>query len=483
MLALYNQLSEELEETNRGVVALYAELDEKSGQLREASDAKNRFWATVSHELRTPLNSIIGLVRLLVGPGGEPLSEEQLHQIQLIGSSRRRSCTGERAARHGQGRVGTPRSAVVRGRPVALAERLRMTLRPTAGTDEVALTVEVADASPEMFVDEVMLTRILRNLLSNGLKFTEEGEVRLTVHLDAATHELVFDVTDTGIGIPEEHLERVFEEFFQVPGPIQARARGTGSACRTPAGWPSCWAARCNWPAPPAPGTTVTLRLPSPEGPRWSGGCSSPTTTRSSAPPSGGCSPGSPPHIDEAPDGLVALEMMTANPPDLALVDLLMPRLDGAALMARMADDERLREVPVIVVTVATSRQYPQGARTMISKQGLRRDNLLESMQTRWSAEIRDSPASERTALGRRDERARRPCWSWTTHRPSSTSSRAGCAGRDIRSCRPPGAWRRSPRSGSSIRTWSSSTYGCPTSAATRSASRSRRTRRRPRYR
>ncbi|WP_250563714.1 ATP-binding SpoIIE family protein phosphatase [Sphaerisporangium fuscum] len=87
VFALYNQLPEELEETNRGVVALYAELDEKSAQLREASEAKNRFWATVSHELRTPLNSIIGLVRLLLGPGGERLSEEQQVQVELVDNS------------------------------------------------------------------------------------------------------------------------------------------------------------------------------------------------------------------------------------------------------------------------------------------------------------------------------------------------------------------------------------------------------------
>ena len=84
VMAMYSQLSEELEQTNRGVVALYAELDEKSERLREASEAKNRFWANISHELRTPLNSIIGLTRLLADPGGGSLDPEQLHQVDLI---------------------------------------------------------------------------------------------------------------------------------------------------------------------------------------------------------------------------------------------------------------------------------------------------------------------------------------------------------------------------------------------------------------
>ena len=83
VMALYSELSEELEQTNRGVVALYRELDEKSEQLRAASESKDRFWANVSHELRTPLNSIIGLTRLLADPAGG-LDAEQLYQVELI---------------------------------------------------------------------------------------------------------------------------------------------------------------------------------------------------------------------------------------------------------------------------------------------------------------------------------------------------------------------------------------------------------------
>src|SRR6202012_5423406 len=88
VMALYSELSEELEQTNRGVVALYRELDEKSEQLRAASESKDRFWANVSHELRTPLNSITGLTRLLSEPAGG-LDSEQLYQVGLIRNSTR----------------------------------------------------------------------------------------------------------------------------------------------------------------------------------------------------------------------------------------------------------------------------------------------------------------------------------------------------------------------------------------------------------
>src|SRR5690349_9561864 len=89
VMALYNELSEELEQTNRGVVALYAELDEKSEQLRAASESKDRFWANISHELRTPLNSIIGLTRLLAEPAPDATvpHAHRPHQTELISNS------------------------------------------------------------------------------------------------------------------------------------------------------------------------------------------------------------------------------------------------------------------------------------------------------------------------------------------------------------------------------------------------------------
>ena len=92
VMALYSELSDELEQTNRGVVALYRELDEKSEQLRAASESKDRFWANVSHELRTPLNSIIGLTRLLADPAGG-LDSEQLYQVELIRKASRARCS------------------------------------------------------------------------------------------------------------------------------------------------------------------------------------------------------------------------------------------------------------------------------------------------------------------------------------------------------------------------------------------------------
>lgn len=81
VLALYTELSQELEETNSGVVALHAELEEKSARLRETNEAKTRFWRNISHELRTPVNAVVALTRLLMAPGSAPLTDEQRRQL------------------------------------------------------------------------------------------------------------------------------------------------------------------------------------------------------------------------------------------------------------------------------------------------------------------------------------------------------------------------------------------------------------------
>ncbi|MEV4472994.1 ATP-binding protein [Nonomuraea sp. NPDC049504] len=383
VMALYNQLSAELEETNRGVVALYAELDEKSTQLRQASDAKNRFWATVSHELRTPLNSIIGLVRLLTGPGGEPLGAEQARQVELIGSSAETLLTlVSELLDIGKAESGRldPQDTTVD--LVALAERLRMTMWPAKGSERVTLSVRIPPPPFTMVADEAMLTKILRNLMANSLKFTQEGEVLLEVSHDVAASEAVFTVTDTGIGIPAEHLERVFEEFYQVPGPEQTRVKGTGLGLPYARRLAEAMGGTLTLTSEPGAGTTAVLRLPyEPDDVPVVGRVLIADDDENFRAGVRRMLTGFAEHIDEAPDGAAALAAMTAATPDLALLDLLMPELDGAAVLQRMADDERLRDVPVIVITLAVANRHPEGAAAVLGKQGLRRDMLLGAVR------------------------------------------------------------------------------------------------------
>ncbi|MDI6100693.1 sensor histidine kinase [Actinoplanes sp. NEAU-A12] len=260
VMALYNQLSQELEETNRGVVALYAELDEKSAQLRAASEAKSRFLANVSHELRAPVTAIIGLGRLLTDSGSDELTTEQSRQVDLIRTSASDLLTLVNGlldlAKAEAGRI-EPNWSEVDLR--AVFGQLRGTLRPLATRPEVEFSVE-EPAVARLRSDEVLLAQVLRNLLTNALKFTEAGSVRLSVR--RVDDDIEFVVADTGTGIPHELQERVFEEFYQVPGSKPVSGRGTGLGlpyARRLAGilGGGLWV-----DSTPGEGSTFTLRLP-----------------------------------------------------------------------------------------------------------------------------------------------------------------------------------------------------------------------------
>ncbi|MFC0507487.1 sensor histidine kinase [Micromonospora costi] len=259
VMALYGQLSEELEETNRGVVALYAELDEKSAQLRAASESKSRFLANVSHELRAPVTAIIGLGRLLADSASDPLTEEQAEQVGLIRSSASDLLTLVNElldlAKAESGRI-EPEWADVDLRPVF--GQLRGTLRAVATRPEVQLVVEEPPSPATLRTDEVLLGQVLRNLLHNGLKFTERGEVRLRARRQDDTWLLT--VTDTGPGIAPELHERIFEEFYQVPG--ATRVGGTGLGLPYARRLTSLLGGSLHLHSEPGRGSTFTVTLP-----------------------------------------------------------------------------------------------------------------------------------------------------------------------------------------------------------------------------
>ncbi len=260
VMALYHQLSEELEETNRGVVALYAELDEKSVQLAAASEAKSRFLANVSHELRAPVTAIIGLGRLLTDEASDELSEEQRRQVDLI----RGSATDLLSlvndlldlAKAEAGRI-EPNWAEVDLR--AVFGQLRGTLRPLATRPEVDFRID-EPAVATVYSDEVLLVRVLRNLLTNALKFTASGHVRLSVR--AVDDDVEFVVEDTGTGIPAELHERIFEEFFQVPGSRPISGKGTGLGLPYARRLAGILGGALRVDSTPGEGSAFTVRLP-----------------------------------------------------------------------------------------------------------------------------------------------------------------------------------------------------------------------------
>jgi signal transduction histidine kinase len=220
-------LHAELAETNKGVVALYAELDQNALQLREAADLKSRFLSYMSHEFRTPLASITSVSDILLARMDGPLTQEQERQLRFVqGSVRELSEMVDDLLDLAKVEAGRISISPEWFEMVDLFSALRGMFRPIVGVGSVSLIFEEPEQVPPIYTDDKKLAQILRNFISNALKFTSEGEVRVSARMIGAMIE--FAVTDTGIGIARDHLPALFSDFVQIDTRIQKRLRGTG---------------------------------------------------------------------------------------------------------------------------------------------------------------------------------------------------------------------------------------------------------------
>jgi signal transduction histidine kinase len=221
-------LREELDETNKGVVALYAELDDKASQLRDANDLKSRFLSYMSHEFRTPLTSMTSISGILLSRLDGPLTAEQQKQVEFIRSSARELTEMVNdlldLAKVEAGRITiSPEWFEM----VDLFAALRGMFKPIAATTSVSLVFDEPEGDIKLYTDDKKVSQILRNFISNALKFTPEGEVRISARV-LEDDKVEFAVTDTGIGIAAEHIPNLFVDFVQLDVRLQRRLRGSG---------------------------------------------------------------------------------------------------------------------------------------------------------------------------------------------------------------------------------------------------------------
>ncbi len=223
------QLNLELEETNRGVVALSSELEQRADYQKRASELKTEFLSTITHELRTPLNSIISISGMLLDRLDGELTEEQERQIGFIRASARELSTMVNdvldLAKVEAGKV------VIRPRRFEVGEMFRVLrgmLKPLVQPNHpVELIFDSIGGEVILTGDEGKVSQILRNFISNSLKYTHQGEIRVSARtIDADWIE--FAVSDTGIGIALEDQDRIFDDFTQIEGDHQMRIQGTG---------------------------------------------------------------------------------------------------------------------------------------------------------------------------------------------------------------------------------------------------------------
>ncbi|HEY7514970.1 MAG TPA: ATP-binding protein [Vicinamibacteria bacterium] len=222
-------LNQELQDTNRGVLALYAELDEKADHLRRADEMKSRFLSNMSHEFRTPLNSIMALARILQDRTDGPLTSEQEKQVGFI----RKAAESLTELVNDLLDLAKVEAGKVEIYPVdfSIADlfgALRGMLRPLLVGDAVRLVFDDVTAIPTIYGDDGKVSQILRNFISNALKFTERGEIRVSATYRPEAERVLFSVSDTGIGIAPEDQARIFCDFQQVSHAIQKKVKGTG---------------------------------------------------------------------------------------------------------------------------------------------------------------------------------------------------------------------------------------------------------------
>lgn len=398
VLAMYDQLSSELEETNTGVVALYAELDERGRELAAANEAKTRFLRNVSHELRSPVNSILGLTSLLVdshldadqGQQVTYLRESATTMLQLVDEllDLARAEAGHEDVEPGLVDV------------TQLLDELHGTTLPLLRPGVSLKTV--ATHQLPLVTDRRLVARVLRNLLANAAKFTDHGQIDFTATTDG---DLVrFDVRDSGLGIPEEHLESVFEEFVQVPNRLQPSARGTGLGLPYARRTSQALGGTLSASSQPDVGSVFTLRLPSLplDAPHQT-----PVPGAVREDPSRGHALGHVLIVDDdrafasvlvallqadtarvsvAHDASHALALLHDGPADLALLDVRLPGMDGPTLRSRIND-----QYPGTATVLMSSTRLPPredlSTVPFLPKASISRDHLVATLRSAREAQ------------------------------------------------------------------------------------------------
>jgi signal transduction histidine kinase/ActR/RegA family two-component response regulator len=358
------QLNQELGDTNRGVVALYAELEERAEQLRKASELKTRFLSNMSHEFRTPLNSIVALTWLLTDRIDGDLAIEQERQIKYIRHSAEQLLELVNdlldVAKVESGKV------EVKSVPFTVADlfsALRGVLKPLLTSPGVDLTFETRADVPDLFTDESKVGQILRNLISNALKFTEEGEVGVTARAALDGERIEFLVRDTGIGIAPADQERIFEEFAQVETKLHASVKGTGLGLPLSRSLAQLLGGELTVESVVGQGSLFVLSIPArvrrDENAQVESGIATKIllidddeTYRYVMRQIIGAD--SAVRLIEASDGADGLACAREAAPDLIILDLQMPRVDGFTVLNELAADPRTRNIPVVVSTSLT---------------------------------------------------------------------------------------------------------------------------------
>jgi GAF domain-containing protein/CheY-like chemotaxis protein len=358
---------------------LFHEIEDKRRELEVAGQHKSQFLANMSHELRTPLNAIIGY--------SEILQEEvvDLGQERLVPDLKK----VEGAGRHLLGLINDilDLSKVEAGRMdvfledvevAPLLDEVRALIVPLAEKNGNTLEFELADDIGTMCTDRTKLKQSLLNILSNGSKFTERGRLSLVAERYEADRPMVrFVISDTGIGMTEEQLGRLFQAFSQADASTTKKYGGTGLGLAISREFCRLLGGDITVASTPGEGSTFTITLPvrSEAQPQ-----AKPAQIAPSEPPRIAADGGNAATILIVDDDAAARELLTAGlkgsgyrlvhaasgtealdlartiRPDVITLDILMPKPDGWDVLSALKADAELADIPVVIVTMAPDR-------------------------------------------------------------------------------------------------------------------------------
>lgn len=410
-------LTRELEDTNRGVVALYAELDEKADHLRRADAMKSRFLSNMSHEFRTPVGSIRALAQLLLDRVDGDLTDEQEKQVRFIQSA----AMDLSELVNDLLDLAKIEAGKIEVRPEIFAvgdmfSALRGMLRPLLVGESLDLLFEIPEPLHALYADEGKISQILRNFISNALKFTERGSITVRATPEADGALLRFSVSDTGIGIAEEHQQIIFEEFSQLENSLQRNVKGTGLGlplCRKLAG---LLGGRVEVASTLGVGSTFSLVLPYSRAPV--------TSTSSAVEPENNAQVAAIPVLiieDHYPTLLLYEKFLQATryralsarniaeaealwrnmPPRAVVLDVMLDGRESWPWLTKIKQDPAHRAIPVVVVSELAEMQkgIALGADRYFVKP-LSRDDLLNALDQLIGSDGGDETTMAHAATG-----------------------------------------------------------------------------------
>jgi len=379
---------------NGGIVAIYADITElkkheaELAAARDAADEANRtkssFLASMSHELRTPLNAIIGYSEILQEDAADKGDKASIEDLQKI----------ETSGRHLLGLINNilDLSKIEAGKLdvfieeidiQALVTEVLSIVKPLADKNENAIEVICPADIGSFRSDQTKVKQCLLNLMSNGNKFTTKGALTLTVAREGGS-QVCFRVSDTGIGMTKEQLGRLFQAFSQADASTTKRFGGTGLGLAITKHFCTILGGGVTVESAPGTGSTFTIRFPD-QG-------VAPASVESPVPVAAAADARATVLVvDDDPtvrsllaktlekegyrvifarNGVEALTLAREHKPQAITLDVLMPQMDGWGALKELKADAKLRDIPVIMVTVLNERgmAIPLGAADFMTK-------------------------------------------------------------------------------------------------------------------